>query len=772
MGTPAQGKILTVLVAVTAAMAGAAVPAMAHATLERSDPPANRLLLKPPAEVVLHFSEPVDPQRTEIKVLDQEGRRVDRPGFQASSDRRRARVPVQSLGPGIYTVTWRTLSIVDHHTYEGFFTFTLGPIRPGAFSLQAGVPSEPWPAEVAARWLVFMGAAVLIGGLVVDRFFVSSLASTQLVEAGEAWLTAVHRRWRIAAGLAAAAAAAGTTAELTFQAVRTAAAAGGGFGTALASLAGGEPARTSLLLRIAIPIVLLVSLRRPAPGLTPRPAARAVGRVSLPAMLGLSQLLLAALLPLGITLTSHAAATPALLPFLADWLHLLSAAVWVGGLIFLAAVLEPGVRSMDADDRARFLGSLVPRFSNLAVASVAVLVATGAYAAWVNIPGLESVRTTAYGRALAIKIALLLPLLGIAAVNLGVMRPRLATLARRGVAVPGSLPLAQRFFRLVHWEAGLAALVLVAAGALALLPTARQVQALAPSGTVTLARPVGDLEGVVRIDPYQVGENVFELRLQSGQGLPVSDARVRFAFRPLAVPMGTAAADAVPRGDGRFTLRGAYISTRGPWLITVTVRRRGMEDRDLLYVVEPGWERTPVPSTTSPTDATAMALLRQADAAMNRLRTLRQREDLADDSGNHVTTLLEFAAPNALRFRVLGGMEAIIIGDVHFSREGGAWQRSQSPSSLTFPNFAYGESTRHATLGPRELVDGARTQVVVFTVTLARASARYAVWIEEKSHRILRVAMVAPAHYMISHNYDFDAPLQIQVPPGGGNPGK
>lgn len=191
--------LLLLLVGATV-MATGANPAMAHALVESSDPLPNRLLLRAPREIVLRFSEPVDPPRTEIRVLDQEGRRIDRQPFGLSQDRRQARLPVGLPGPGIYTVTWRTASTVDQHTYEGFFTFTLGPLRLGGFALKGGMPSGPSAWEIAARWLMFLGAAVLGGGLLAHRYILAGAIRRSGIR--EDTLLSLQPRWRLASRLA------------------------------------------------------------------------------------------------------------------------------------------------------------------------------------------------------------------------------------------------------------------------------------------------------------------------------------------------------------------------------------------------------------------------------------------------------------------------------------------------------------------------------------------------------------------------------------------
>ncbi|MGH2452428.1 MAG: copper resistance CopC/CopD family protein [bacterium] len=748
---------LLLLLVTTLFIAGGAGGAQGHALLESSDPPANRLLLKSPKEIVLRFSEPVDPTRTQIRILDQEGRRIDRQAFRFTPDRRQARQPLRLPGPGIYTVTWRTVSTVDQHTYEGFFTFTLGPLRVGGFTLKGGVPTLPSPWEIAARWGMFLGAAVLVGGLMVHRVLLPhALGVSGIVEPP---LAGLHHRWRVVSALGVALFILGASGELAALATRTAQAAGENVIPALSQLAAGEPTRTALAIKIAAPLALLALLRRRLP---PAPPTSRLGVVAPGAALRFTELTLAAVLLLGITITSHAAATGRLLPLLADWLHLISAAVWVGGLIHLALVLPPSLRDLGAGAGHRLLGPLVERFSNVALVSVSVLVATGVYASLTNIPTLEGVTDTTYGRTLAVKIALVLPLLVIATVNLLSFRPALVDAAGRAAEVRIHA-LHRLFFRLVRAEVVLASAALLAAALLALLPTARQALALAPERAVALTRRAEGLEGTLRIAPYQVGENTFELRVRNVEsGILLPDARVRFTFQPLMADIGTSSVDAQSLGDGRFVLEGAYIGTAGAWLISVTVRLRGREDVHLLYPVEPDWQRKDALMPRS--DPRAEGLLAATDEAMNRLRALRQRQEIADGSGNDVVTFYAFTAPDAMHYKVVGGSEAIFVGEKRFDTDGSGWQESRAPDRFRFPNFTYAENATNVVLGPRQVVNGARTQAVVFVLNLGSARARYAVWVDERTRRIIREAMVARSHYMTNDYFDFNAPIRIRAP--------
>jgi putative copper resistance protein D len=63
--------------------------------------------------------------------------------------------------------------------------------------------------------------------------------------------------------------------------------------------------------------------------------------------------------------------------FLSVWLHILAASVWVGGLIYTAAVAVPFALTHEVAERQRLLRGLARRFRWIGWGSIAVLFITG-----------------------------------------------------------------------------------------------------------------------------------------------------------------------------------------------------------------------------------------------------------------------------------------------------------------------------------------------------------------------------------------------------------
>jgi methionine-rich copper-binding protein CopC len=105
---------------------GAQAAAFAHAHLDRSMPAAGATLKDAPKEVMIWFTEAVEPKFSNIEVRDAKGVPVqDGAASGVPGNTAQLRVGLKQLAPGTYTVKWRALS-VDTHRSQGDFTFRVG----------------------------------------------------------------------------------------------------------------------------------------------------------------------------------------------------------------------------------------------------------------------------------------------------------------------------------------------------------------------------------------------------------------------------------------------------------------------------------------------------------------------------------------------------------------------------------------------------------------------------------------------------------------------
>jgi putative copper export protein/mono/diheme cytochrome c family protein/peroxiredoxin len=164
--------------------------------------------------------------------------------------------------------------------------------------------------------------------------------------------------------------------------------------------------------------------------------------------------------------SSHAAAiTPGTaLAVALDAAHLLGTGVWVGALVPLALLLRAASRDGGADARL-YAVRAARRFSGAALIAVVLLMASGAMNALVQIESIAALAGTAHGRLLLAKLAVLVPILGLALVNRMRILPALS-------ASPGR-PTMGRLAAFVGAEAILALVLLALAAAMTLATPGR-----------------------------------------------------------------------------------------------------------------------------------------------------------------------------------------------------------------------------------------------------------------------------------------------------------
>jgi methionine-rich copper-binding protein CopC len=92
----------------------------AHAFLDHAEPRVGSTVPTAPRELVLSYTQNLEPAFSSVEVTDANGARVDlgKPKISAGT----MRVGLKQLAPGSYKVRWKVLS-VDTHTTEGSFTF-------------------------------------------------------------------------------------------------------------------------------------------------------------------------------------------------------------------------------------------------------------------------------------------------------------------------------------------------------------------------------------------------------------------------------------------------------------------------------------------------------------------------------------------------------------------------------------------------------------------------------------------------------------------------
>jgi copper transport protein len=419
---PLRRAVACALIALGMLGAGAA-PALAHATLLSSSPAANtRGVSQTRPTVVLHFSEPVQIlNRADISVVTNRGLRFDKGAARtAPGDSRKVIIPLRGpLLPYSYTVRYRVVS-ADSHAEAQAFVFGVGSAKLAAPILAgAGGLTDTSPVAVAVRVVELVALGLLLG-LIAFRMLVwgpaVADAAARGLSAGDRD-TALRRGqrlfWRafwglaVLAGVAEAGVLAAKSAVVFHTGLITAAlepqsafhlVAASRFG----DLLGWRSAALFALIAVAFLTWSAESGRAPSVGRRGPFAAMAL--FSLTALTLLST-------------QGHASQAPlAPLSIAADAVHLSGAAIWVGGLPCLVAVLLRAPRLLP-DSGRKVASATLTRFSKVALWSVAIIAVTGFARAAGELSTPTELWTTGYGRDLLLKTQLLLPILLLARKN-------------------------------------------------------------------------------------------------------------------------------------------------------------------------------------------------------------------------------------------------------------------------------------------------------------------------------------------------------------------
>jgi copper transport protein len=387
-----------------------ATAASAHAVLESTNPSPNTNVATSPKAVTLTFSEHVDVRSDAIRLFDSSLSAIDIGSTKhvaGKGDEVTASLP--KLKKGLYTVAWRAIS-ADSHPVQGAFTFGVQTSATGSAATKLAAQAQATEKSDATvgvllgvtRFGVFVGLALLIGIVGFVLFLWPSgrvsVRVRQVLYAG-LWITFVS-----------------TVLGFMLQGPYTS---GGGvgdmFSTDLMQTTWDTRFGKVYVLRLVLLLVMAVLVR-----MIVRTGREAPSR----ALVAMATLVAVAL-----------AATPGLaghastgrwsaLALVADVLHVLAMAVWIGGLVALGLARH--------DDVA--YPTVAHRFSGVALGAVVVIVLSGSFQAIRQLQPFSSLWDSDYGTVLLLKIGAFLVVIGIAAWSRRLVHGRGMGFARAGAS--------------------------------------------------------------------------------------------------------------------------------------------------------------------------------------------------------------------------------------------------------------------------------------------------------------------------------------------------
>jgi copper transport protein len=569
--------------------------AFAHAQLESTSPQRDAVVAREPKLVSFTFDEAVGGTGGAVRVYDSSGARVDDGNaFHPAGSGPSLGVGLKTgLAKGTYTATYRVVS-ADTHIVTGGFVFSIGARSsgPGATvgQLLAGqktgsVTSTAFTASKAVQY----GAIGVGAGLLAFLLFVwlpvlgaTGGGTVEWARASQRFVARLRRALLIAA-------ACGVVSALVAVTLQGAQASGVTFWSALDAtiLKAVVQTRfgvvwTGAAVAWLVAAVAATLLLRPgaARGIVLRPAALGADGAVLSGRgtrwpLALLAVPLLALIAVPAAAGHASVQHPVWLFLPVNLAHVSAMALWLGGLVSLVVALPAATRELERSDRAPALSAVLDRFSPLALGSVVVLLTTGTVQALLQIDAWSELLHTAYGRAVVIKVVLILSLIVLGAINRQRTLPRLRALAAEH-GTPGAIGVLLR--RTLRAEVVVIACVLVVSGALSGYAPAKD----AGSGPAQITSTLGPAQLSVDVTPARVGANQIHIYLLDPKsGAQYDKAKQLTVTATLASKdIGPLPLDAQSTGPGHYTIQSAVLGAPGTWTLDLTARVSEFDEFD------------------------------------------------------------------------------------------------------------------------------------------------------------------------------------------------
>jgi len=384
-----------------------------------------------------------------------------------------------------------------------------------------------------------------------------------------------------------------------------------------------------------------------------------------------------------------------------DLAHTGAASVWLGGLVALVFAV-PRASASDAER-----SQIAQRFSSVTLVAVGLLSASGLGRALTELSAVSQVWSTSYGRALVVKSALFLPLLGAGWVNRTRLLGAFARLRRSALLE-----------------------ITVLTGVITVVAILTQLRPGTDSRTSTAPQPASLLALPGR-------DAVVDARELGALGVAIARTPGRATVTVLG-PNNTGANGLRVRIDGRRAIAcgaGCYRGPAGSGPVVVAVGKRTITFN--------------VPARAPD----ASGELRRITRAYRSSRTIVFDERLTSGVGSATTTKFTVVAPDRLGYTMNTGIAAVVVGLRRWDRAArGAplVESAQTPLDVTQPYWSDVSNVHEVAPGMLTFLD--RQLPAWFRLVLG------------PDGRPTRMQMTAAAHFMVDRYVGFDSSVTVSPP--------
>lgn len=493
--------------------------AFAHAVLEEATPAQDSHLQSSPKEITLMFNERLENEFFILKVFDENGEEIGGPKAKLSVNHKQLSLDLPKLSDGNYTVSYQVVS-ADGHPVKGSYIFSIGAgFTEKSNTAQIQQENEVSPLTSVVRIFYYLALLLTTGWILWGAWLQKELAeSADIKHSYEKWARLLLVILLLANIGLGAVLAEGYLEQWSLSNI---------IAMITDTTAGISWMFTMILLLLGVGILLR------------NPLADSVW----------------VLLVLGAkSVNGHAFAfEPRIMTVSLDLLHLLAAAIWAGGLLYILLYFKKFQEHVQ-----RFLGI----FSTAALISMVVLIGTGLLSTFIYLPKIQYVLDTRWGTLLLIKTVLVLVVIVVA----GILRFYLKKQSKGNIA------------KLVKLDF---ILMISIVGIVGVFTYLSPIPANKP---MHWYEKVEGIDFTTTISPKVPGTNSFMVEANSHeQGLGIKRIELNLIYKdnsdvaPIHVPL-----EVYDQGKyAHFMTDGSYLPFAGNW--TAEVRILDSEDNEKVY---------------------------------------------------------------------------------------------------------------------------------------------------------------------------------------------
>ena len=509
------------------------------------------------SEVIVFFSEPVDINFSEVKVLDNNGNQIDNKDTNYYEDELSLIVTTPPLEDGVYTVTTKVLSKVDGHLVPNAFLFAVGNIVIDPALLELENTSElVFLPEAGARFPGIVGQTIVLGVVIASLIIWGTQNKQSIREELEKIENIHHGKFMSITGIGLGLIFISDILMIVVQTIRLETSPLDAIQTDFGNI---------WAIRMVITIILLGIWF----GLDRKKILSKKNQIPL---------LIASLALIATSsLIGHGAAsgeTPALI---LDYIHNLVAAVWIGGIFYFVFTLLPTFSQLKESNREKMSLVLIPRFSIAFIIAIGIVIITGPTLMWFLESDVGLITESVYGQLILIKIAIaaIMVVLG------GFFQFRLQRNAEKNFS-SGKISVHKKLKRTLKIDAVLGIILL---GIVALLTNgtlpAGEIQQVDAQEIVYGFKTIEFTENVkfdIDITPFSSGTNTILIKTSDFEGNPLNDSnqvKVKISnpsknISPIEIPM-----EIIKQSENRpVEFQGEVtFGFSGEWLVEVEAQR-------------------------------------------------------------------------------------------------------------------------------------------------------------------------------------------------------